>query len=62
MTVANEYAYVRMRKVFTRNGERLQIAAPLSGAVIRLDAVLLEMLAGQTPESISRLLASNVQP
>lgn len=57
ITVTNEYGHVLVRKVFTRNGERLEITAPLSGQQIRLDAVALETLAFQTPETISLLLA-----
>lgn len=57
ITVTNEYAHVRIKKVFTRNGERLEISAPLAGAEVRLDAVILELLAGMTAESASRLLA-----
>lgn len=56
--VTNEYAHVKIRKVYTRNGERLEISAPLAGAEVRLDAVILELLARMTPEAASRLLAA----
>lgn len=44
--VVNEFASVRVRKVHTRNGERLEIAALTSGSErrIMLDALVLESL------------------
>ncbi len=44
IVVTNEFASVVVRKVLTRNGERLEIAAPSSGRSIRLDALVLESL------------------
>lgn len=58
MQIGNEFALVRIRKILTRNGERLEIEAPKLGHVIRLDAVALEALTWQEPELFSRLLAS----
>lgn len=43
--VANEFASVRVRKVLTRNGERLEIEAPRRGTLIRLDPLELETIA-----------------
>ena len=55
--IGNEFALVRIRKILTRNGERLEIEAPKLGHTIRLDAVALEALTWQEPEVFSRLLA-----
>ena len=43
--IANEFAFVRVRKVHTRNGERLEIQAPRRGTLIRLDPLELETIA-----------------
>ena len=37
--LANEYAMVTVRRVYTRNGVRLEIVAPRLGRGIRLDPV-----------------------
>jgi len=55
-TVANEFATVRVRKVRTRNGERLEISSPKLEYRVLLDPVQLESLTWQTPESLSALL------
>jgi hypothetical protein len=55
-TIGNEYALARLCKVNTRNGERLEIVSPKLGFRILLDAVALEALSWQTPETLSRLL------
>jgi hypothetical protein len=60
--IANEFAYVRVRKVLTRNGERLEIAAPKLGYVIRLDAIELESLSWQTTETFSGFLETPFGP
>jgi len=56
--VANEFAYVECRKVYTRNGERLEIRAPKREQWIRLDPVELESLTSQTHELFSALVAN----
>lgn len=43
--IANEFAFVRVRKVHTRNGERLEIEAPRRRTLIRLDPLELETIA-----------------
>ena len=58
--ISNEFADIRIRKVYTRNGERLQIEAPRRGYRILLDAVQLEGLTWQSPETFSRLLRGSV--
>jgi hypothetical protein len=54
--IGNEFATVRCRKVFTRNGERLEIEAPKIGLKVHLDAIELEALTGQTPADLSELV------
>jgi hypothetical protein len=54
--LVNEFAHVRIRKVATRNGARLEIESPRLGRSIRLDAVALESLTWQEPETFSRFL------
>ena len=54
--IANEFALVKVRKVYTRNGERLEIEAPKLGLRIRLDALELESLTWQTTETFSKFL------
>jgi hypothetical protein len=60
--IANEFAEVRLRKVLTRNGERLEISAPRRGHSILLDAVVLESLTWQTKETFSAFLTGSVGP
>lgn len=62
ITVANEFAEIRVRKVRTRNGERLEIASPRRGLSIQLDAIELESLTWQTPETFSSFLAGSIGP
>ena len=54
--IGNEFALVKVRKVYTRNGERLEIEAPKLGLRIRLDALELESLTWQTTETFSKFL------
>jgi hypothetical protein len=54
--IANEFAFVRCRRISTRNGERLEIEAPKRGLRIHLDAVELESLTWQTPETFAQFL------
>lgn len=49
--IANEFASVFVRKVHTRNGERLEIEARRRGRLIRLDPLELEALACRDDES-----------
>ncbi|MBO4252300.1 dihydrodiol dehydrogenase [Streptomyces griseorubiginosus] len=58
--ISNEFADIRVRKVYTRNGERLEIQAPRRGYRILLDAVELESLTWQTPETFSGFLRASV--
>jgi hypothetical protein len=49
--IANEFAIVRVSKVHTPNGERLEIEAPRRGRLIRLDPLELESIACHDDES-----------
>lgn len=55
ITIANEFTGVTVRKVQTRNGERLEITVPKTGRRILLDAMQLEIVAGQDPDRFSEL-------
>lgn len=58
--IANEFAQIRIRKVYTRNGERLEISAPRRGYRILLDAIELESLTWQTTKTFSKFLSASV--
>ena len=60
--LANEFAEVAVRKVFTRNGVRLEIVAPKLGRGIRLCPLELEALTWQTSETFSRCLSTPLGP
>jgi hypothetical protein len=60
--VINEFAAVRVRKVYTRNGERLEIASQRLGYTIQLDAVALESLTWQDMETFSKFLETPLGP
>ncbi|MFE9319975.1 hypothetical protein ACIHDR_46145 [Nocardia sp. NPDC052278] len=55
--IGNEFTGVQFRKVWTRNGERLQLFVPRTGQSILLDAMALEALAGQSPDFFSHMIA-----
>lgn len=60
--IANEFSFVRVRVVHTRNGVRLEIAAPRLSRAIRLDPIELETLTWQTHETFSRFLETPFGP
>jgi len=60
--LANEYAMVTVRKVYTGNGVRLEIVAPRLGRGIRLDPVELETLTWQSHETFSQWLRTPFGP
>jgi hypothetical protein len=62
MELSNEFAVVTVRKVHTRNGVRLEIAAPRLGHVIQLCPVELETLTWQTSDTFSAFLATPFGP
>jgi hypothetical protein len=60
--VTNEFAVVSVRKVFTRNGERLEIISPRLGHSIRLDALALESLTWQPMDTFTKFLETPFGP
>ena len=60
LTVANEFTGVTVRKVMTRNGERLEIRVPKTGQRVLLDAMQLEIVAAQDPERFSDLFRAEL--
>jgi hypothetical protein len=62
LVVVNEFADVRIRRVHTRNGQRLEITSPRRGTTVLLDAVELDCLTWQPPETFSDLLARRPAP
>ncbi len=60
--IANEFGLARVRKVRTRNGERLEISAPRQGTKILLDPLQLESLTWQTPEVFAEFLTQPFGP
>lgn len=61
-TLSNEFATVNIRKVETRNGERIEIESPKLGHAIRLDPLELESLAWQDHSVFSALLETPFGP
>jgi hypothetical protein len=57
--IANEFAYVLVRKVHTRNGERLEIESPRRDRLIRLDPLELEAIACHDDESFDPMPATS---
>lgn len=55
--IGNEFTGVQVRKVWTRQGERLELHVPRSGRRVLLDAMQLEILTAQDPEKYSELFA-----
>jgi len=55
-TIANEFATVTVEKVYTRNGERLEIASARLGYRIQLDPLELESLSWQPKDTFSQFL------
>jgi hypothetical protein len=62
LEIGNEFAFVRVRKVFTRNGERLHIQAPKMDFEILLDPIELESLTWQSHDTFSRFLETPFGP
>lgn len=60
--VTNEFAVVKVRKVETRNGARLEISSARLGYVIQLDALALESLTWQTMDTFSGFLRTPLGP
>lgn len=62
LSIANEFTTIHVRKVFTRNGERLEVHSPKLGFTVRLDPLELEALTWQPPETFSALLHTPYGP
>lgn len=62
ISIANEFTTILVRKVQTRNGERLEVRSPKLGFVTYLDPLELECLTWQPPETFSQLLESPYGP
>lgn len=60
--LANEFASVRVRRVETRNGVRLEISSARLGTSIRLDPIALESLTWQPVETFSNFLRQPFGP
>lgn len=58
--VANEFTGVVVRKVMTRNGERLELTTPKFGYRVLLDAMQLEVISTLAPEKFNELFARNL--
>jgi len=56
IVIKNEFAEAHVRKVRTRNGERLEIHSPKLGHTIRLDPLELEAISWQPVDTFSRML------
>jgi hypothetical protein len=62
LVISNEFTSVRVRKVRTRNGERLEIHSPKAGHTILLDPLELEALSWQEPGLFSKWLETPFGP
>lgn len=60
ISVANEFTGVTVRKVLTRNGERLELHVPKTGRRVLLDAMQLEIIAAQDPERFTDLFRTQL--
>jgi hypothetical protein len=55
--IGNEFTGVMVRKVWTKQGERLELSVPKKGYRIMLDAMQLEIVAAQDPGRFTELFA-----
>lgn len=62
LLITNEFAAVLVRKISTRNGERLEIRAMGDDRAIALDAIALEALTWSTPLDVGRGLETPFGP
>lgn len=56
LQIGNEFTVVHVRKVYTRNGERLEIESKKEGTKIHLDPMQLEGITTETPEYFSKMV------
>jgi hypothetical protein len=62
ITIANEFAEVRVRRVDTRNGSRLLIESPKSGQWVALDPLEMEALTWQNTATFSAMIGNPFGP
>ncbi|UOY02267.1 hypothetical protein [Blastococcus sp. PRF04-17] len=62
IVISNEFAAVTIRKVTTRNGERLEIRSMGHDQAIKLDALALEALTWSTPLEVGKGLETPLGP
>ncbi len=62
LEITNEFALIRVRKIWTRNGARLEIRSPRLGCAIRLDALALESLTWQPMDTFTKFLETPFGP
>lgn len=62
ITLGNEFAEVRVRKVATRNGARLLIESPRSGQWVSLCPLELEALTWQSDDVFSAMVGTPDAP
>ena len=62
LVIANEFVDVVVRRVLTRNGVRLEIFSPRRGTRVRLDAVALDCISYQPPETFTEMLSKKPSP
>lgn len=62
IVIANEFAAVAVRRITTRNGERLQIRSIERGRLIQLDAIALEALTWSSVLEVGRGLETPFGP
>lgn len=58
--IANEFTGAVVRKVLTRNGERLEVTVPKHGYRTLLDAMQLEIISTLPPEAFTELFARHL--
>ena len=62
ITIANEFAEVRVVRVDTRNGSRLLIESPKSGQWVALDPLEMEALTWQNTATFSAMIGNPFGP
>ena len=62
IVIANEFATVTVRKVRTRNGERLEIRSHSHDTSVRLDAIALEALTWSDALTVGQGLSTPLGP
>lgn len=62
ITIANEFAEVRVLRVDTRNGSRLLIESPKSGQWVALDPLEIEALTWQSTATFSAMIGNPFGP